>query len=130
MSRLRSPGRRAGQDPAMMERMMEARDYDVTGAAVAAVSALGRPVDPVHAAVAFRSERHLRINGEAPAFWDPLTGDYRAADGVVRLHCNYPAHRAAAQTVLPTLAQRRAVDVETAVHAAGGAAAALRTPDE
>jgi crotonobetainyl-CoA:carnitine CoA-transferase CaiB-like acyl-CoA transferase len=86
----------------------------------------------VHAAVAFRSERHLRIDGEAPAFWDPLTGDYPAADGVVRLHCNYPAHRAAAMTVLPAerIRQRPAVEVETAVHAAGGAAAALRTPEQ
>lgn len=108
----------------------DAQTYNVTGAAAAAVASVGQPVDPVHAAVAFRSERHLRINGEAPSFWDPLTGDYRAADGVVRLHCNYPAHRAAALTVLPTIGQRPALDVETAVHAAGGAAAALRTPSQ
>ncbi len=103
----------------------------MTGAAAAAVETVaGHPVDPAHAAVAFRSERHLRIDGAAPSFWDPLTADYRAADGVVRLHCNYPAHRAAAMSVLPAekIRQRPAIAVETAVHAAGGAAAALRTP--
>jgi len=105
----------------------------VTGAATAAVEAVaGRKVDPSHAALIFRSERHLRVDGVAPSIWDPLTGDYQAADGVVRLHCNYPAHRAAALAALPAekIWQRPAVDVETAVHAAGGAAAALRTPDD
>jgi hypothetical protein len=104
--------------------------YDVTGAAAAAVGeVIGEPVDRIHAAVVFRSERHLRIDGAAASFWDPLTGDYKTADGVVRLHCNYPAHRAAAQAVLP-VHDKPAIAVETAVHDAGGAAAALRTPDE
>jgi len=108
-----------------------AHEYNITGAAVAAVEAVaGRPVDPAHAAVAFRSERHLRIAGQPASDWDSLTGDYQTADGVVRLHCNYPAHRAAAETVLPTIKQRRAVEVESAVHAAGGAAAALRSREE
>jgi hypothetical protein len=104
--------------------------YDLTGAAAAAVAmVIGEPVDRTHAAAVFRSERHLRIDGAAPTFWDPLTADYRTADGVVRLHCNYPAHRAAAMTVLP-VHDKPAIHVETAVHEAGGAGAALRTPDE
>lgn len=95
-------------------------------------------VDVRHAALAFRSERYLRIDGEAPAVWADLSGDYRAADGWVRLHANYPAHRDAIlraldvpddrERVAAAVAARPAVDVEDAVVAAGGAAAALRTP--
>ncbi|MCW2638915.1 MAG: L-carnitine dehydratase/bile acid-inducible protein, partial [Dactylosporangium sp.] len=42
-------------------------------------------VDVRHAALAFRSERYLRVDGQAPAVWADLSGDYRAADGWVRL---------------------------------------------
>jgi crotonobetainyl-CoA:carnitine CoA-transferase CaiB-like acyl-CoA transferase len=94
-------------------------------------------VDVRHAALAFRSERYLRIDGEAPPVWADLSGDYAAADGWVRLHANYPAHRdaigralgvpAERDRVAAAVAARPAVEVETAVVAAGGAAAALRT---
>ncbi len=139
--------------------------YAVGTAAAAAVAAVSLAaadgpvvVDRTHAAVAFRSERYLRVDGGAPVVWDPLTADYRAADGVVRLHCNYPEHRTAAlralgldreldrtpldgaaagdldARVVPAVAaavrRRTAIDVESAVHAAGGAAAALRTPEQ
>ncbi len=95
-------------------------------------------VDPLHAAVAFRSERYLRPMPSQVE--DPLTGNYRAADGWVRLHCNYPHHLAAVGAALGTsleradvaaaVAVRPALDVEEAVVAAGGAAAAMRTRDE
>ncbi len=52
-------------------------------------------VDTRHAAVAFRSERYLRVDDAAAAVWADLSGNYRAADGWVRLHANYPAHREA-----------------------------------
>lgn len=90
-------------------------------------------VDVRHAAEAFRSERHLRVDGGSPgAAWAPLSGDHRAADGWVRLHCNYPHHEAAVRAVLgddpaPSVAARPAVEVAEAVLAAGGAAAAMRT---
>jgi hypothetical protein len=100
-------------------------------------------VDARAAAVAFRSERYLRVDGRAPKVWDDLTGDYRARDGWVRLHCNYPVHRAGALAALglrpadavgaevaSAVAIRDAVEVEEAVLAAGGAAAALRTADQ
>jgi hypothetical protein len=98
-------------------------------------------VDALHAAVAFRSERHVRIlDGTLGDLWDPLAGDYRTADGWIRLHTNYPHHRVAALQVLGVppdraavtsrVAERTAHDLESAVIAAGGVAAALRSRDE
>jgi crotonobetainyl-CoA:carnitine CoA-transferase CaiB-like acyl-CoA transferase len=65
----------------------------------------------------------------------PLSRFWRTADGWLRLHGNYPHHRAAAFAVLgddvETAAARwGAEDLESAVVAAGGAAAAVRTAAE
>src|SRR5207245_2849433 len=70
----------------------------------------------------------------------PIAGDYRSATGWIRLHTNAPHHRAAALQVLGVeadrdavtraVAGRRAQDLEDAVVAAGGCAAAMRTPEE
>lgn len=88
-----------------------------------------------HAAEAFRSERHLAVAGrDTHELWAALSGDYRAADGWVRLHANYPHHADAILRALGTephgvreaVASRPAVEVEDAVLAAGGAAAAMR----
>jgi crotonobetainyl-CoA:carnitine CoA-transferase CaiB-like acyl-CoA transferase len=107
-----------------------------TGDGAAPVTALDRAA----AVTVFRSEHHLRVDEQALAIWDPLAGNYRAVDGWVRLHTNYPHHRAAALAALdlPPDADRAAVSrvvaararfaVEEAVQAAGGAAGALRTP--
>ena len=72
----------------------------------------------------------------APAPWDPIAGDYEAADGWIRLHTNAPHHRAAALSVLATAPDRDAVahavrrhpadTLESLIVAAGGAAAAMR----
>src|SRR3954447_1148829 len=90
----------------------------------------------------FLADRRLRIDGAVPELWDPVAGDYPAADGWVRLHTNYLWHRAAALRALglPGKAERAdvaaavadhpAVEMETAVVAAGGAAAALRSREE
>jgi crotonobetainyl-CoA:carnitine CoA-transferase CaiB-like acyl-CoA transferase len=52
-------------------------------------------VDMRHAAAEFRSERHLSVDGAAPReLWDPIAGAYPCADGWVRLHTNFPHHRA------------------------------------
>ncbi|MGB3443098.1 MAG: CoA transferase [Actinophytocola sp.] len=109
----------------------------VTMATKAAHDLWGReapdPVDPGHAFEAFRSERHTRVVGSAAdPLWAPLSGDYRAADGWVRLHANYPHHESAIIRALgddpaATVASMPAVAVEDAVLAQGGAAAALRT---
>jgi crotonobetainyl-CoA:carnitine CoA-transferase CaiB-like acyl-CoA transferase len=91
------------------------------------------PVDPGHAFESFRSERHTQVVGSPPTpLWAPLSGDYRAEDGWVRLHANYPHHAAAIHRALggspsDSVAGMPAVAVEDAVLAAGGAAAALRT---
>ena len=86
-------------------------------------------------AVAFRSERYLRVPDEDLGLGDRLTGDYETGDGWIRLHCNYPDHRAAVLRVLgvgepdvPAAVRRwSAGDLEEAVALAGGAAAALRS---
>jgi crotonobetainyl-CoA:carnitine CoA-transferase CaiB-like acyl-CoA transferase len=98
-------------------------------------------VDESEALASFASERLLRVDGQPlGSLWSPLSGDYRARDGWVRLHCNFPTHEAAATTALAVIpdrdvvaaavARRPAVEVEEAVLAAGGAAAALRGREE
>ena len=51
-------------------------------------------VDEGAVATAFVSERHLLVDGRAPTPFAPLSGFWRAADGWVRTHANYPHHRA------------------------------------
>lgn len=97
-------------------------------------------VDLREAVIAFRSERYLRVDGEAAFEWAPLSGDYEAADGWVRLHCNFEHHAEIACRVLDVPQERAAVeaavrrrgrfDIEDAIAKAGGAAAAMRTRDE
>ncbi|GII61765.1 CoA transferase [Sphaerisporangium krabiense] len=119
---------------------------DMAATAGAAVEVSG-PVGPVvvgmrEAAVAFRDERYLLVDGEATPMWAPLSGDYRAADGWVRLHCNFDHHRDAAlralglalgsgrEDVAQACARRAAADVERVVIDEGGCAAAMRSPAE
>lgn len=132
--------------------------YDVTGFASAAVGAAalavaelaasrtGGPVaavtvDRLQASASFRFEGLLAPEGwELPPIWDPVAGDYETADGWIRLHTNYRHHLDAALAVLGTPADRDAVarevarwkgdELEAAVVAAGGCAAAMRTTDE
>jgi hypothetical protein len=107
---------------------------------LAATAASGRPVgvDTRGLAVALRSERYLRRDGRpAGAPFDPLSAFHPTADGWLRLHANYPWHRAAALRVLGcaddpdavrrAVAERGAVELETALHDAGGVGAAVRT---
>jgi hypothetical protein len=95
----------------------------------------------VRAAVAsFRSERYLRLDGRVGRVWEPLSGDYRTADGWIRLHGNFPHHAEAAcralgarpepESVAAALRSWAAADAEQAVAEAGGAAGALRTSAE
>ncbi|MEU8385115.1 CoA transferase, partial [Streptosporangium sp. NPDC048865] len=95
-------------------------------------------VDVREAAIAFLDERHFRIDGAAVDPWAALSGDYRTADGWVRLHCNFDHHRDAALAALGlpagtgrdvverACAGRTAIGVEEAVTRAGGCAAAMR----
>ena len=79
------------------------------------------------------------IGWSVPPPWDAVAGDYRAADGWIRLHTNAPAHREAALGVLGVEADRARVAVavetwtadalEAAVIAAGGCAATMHTAE-
>ena len=79
----------------------------------------------------------LRPEGwSLPPTWDAVAGDYKAADGWIKLHTNAPHHRAAALAVLDVPAERdqvakavrrwQAEALESAVVDAGGCAAAMR----
>ncbi|MGW0122755.1 CoA transferase [Streptomyces sp. NPDC003327] len=151
-----------GGDPALVDRVayggpsgllparlpvMDLARATVAVCALAAAEHAGAPgrvrVDDGAVATAFVSERHLRVDGRAPVTFAPLSRFWRAADGWVRTHANYPHHRAAllaalgvshapdaVAAVAAAIAERRAVEVESAVYGAGGLAVALRTPGE
>ncbi len=97
-------------------------------------------LDTGHVAAAFRSEAYLRVNGEqtGPGF-APLSRFWRAADGWVRKHGNYPWHRAALlralacsddrESVAAAIAALDARQAEDLVVGAGGIAAAVRGED-
>lgn len=131
--------------------------FDVTGLATGAVAvaahAMARlhaartgdevatvTVDSIDACGAFRAEQLVVPEGwELPPLWDPLAGNYRSADGWIRLHTNYAHHRRAAVAVLGTDARERVAravsrwsgdELEQAIVAAGGAAAVMRTRTE
>ncbi|MGJ7416329.1 CoA transferase [Streptomyces cinereoruber] len=125
--------------------VMDLARASVAVAGLAAVERAGLPgpvrVDDGAVATAFTSERYLRVDGRAPVNFAPLSRFWRAADGWVRTHANYPHHRAAllaalgvpsgaVEEVAAAIGGRRAVEVETAVYGAGGLAVALRTPGE
>lgn len=60
-----------------------------TGSAVPTVE-----LDPQRIATAVTSERHLRLDGEPVNAWAELSGFWPTADGWLRVHANYPHHRA------------------------------------
>ncbi|SHH17378.1 CoA transferase [Pollutimonas bauzanensis] len=83
----------------------------------------------------------LRPQGwRLPSVRDPVTGDYQARDGWLRVHANAPHHQAAALSVLGAGASHDAVaraisgwqamDLENAIVQAGGCAAMMRTRQE
>jgi crotonobetainyl-CoA:carnitine CoA-transferase CaiB-like acyl-CoA transferase len=126
--------------------------FPVTDLAVAAVGAAGLalaewietstgrrvPLAADRRLAAFWFGNSLRPAGWAlPPLWDPIAGDYRAADGWIRLHTNAPHHRAAALSVLGVPLEREAVaqavarwgatELESAIVEAHGCAAAMRS---
>jgi crotonobetainyl-CoA:carnitine CoA-transferase CaiB-like acyl-CoA transferase len=133
----------AGDDPVLPLR------YRVAAAACGALGALGISITSLSgrmqrvavnaraAAVSLRSARYLRVNGKAPAVWDPLSGFYPVRDGWISIHCNFPNHRDAAMRVLKTPHDRaraeeasrswEGIALEDAIHAAGGCAGYVRS---
>jgi crotonobetainyl-CoA:carnitine CoA-transferase CaiB-like acyl-CoA transferase len=99
-------------------------------------------VDMRHAVVECRSERYLRVDGKGPpAVWDAIAGIYKTGDRrYVRLHTNFPHHRAAVCKVLNCKPERDDVQAalmqwdgeafETAAYAAGGVVAMMRSHHE
>jgi len=99
-------------------RVEEAAQASIAAAGLAAAglhAARGAAMQQVgcdlrHAAVEFRSERHLRRGDDAPVDpWDPIAGLYPTADGFVRLHTNFAHHRDAVLAVLGCANDRAAV---------------------
>lgn len=103
-------------------------------------------VDEGAVATAFVSERHLLVDGRTPGLFAPLSRFWRAADGWVRTHANYPHHRARllaalgvesparvdddrgaalVESVAAALAARPAEEIQEQVYAAGGLAVAV-----
>lgn len=111
------------------------RIWELRGGAPQAVS-----VDLRASVASLRSTRYMRINGETPKIWDPMSGIYPVKDGWISIHCNFPNHRDAALRVLKTelnrekaekqSALRAGIELEDAIHAAGGCAAYIRTEAE
>ena len=114
----------------------------LAAAELAEARGLGRPAATLsaeHVALSFTSERHARRAGApAGAGFAPLSRMLRCAGGGwARTHGNYPHHAAAlcrALGIAPDPAElqaaareRTAEELEAAVVAAGGCAAALRT---
>ena len=126
--------------------------FAVTDLAVAAIGAAGLAIAERAGTAASRPPRvvvdrrlaslwfgfSLRPQGwTLPPVWDLIAGDYPASDGWIRLHTNAAPHRAAALAVLGCAGERDAVakavggwrvdELEAAVVAAGGCAAAMRS---
>lgn len=103
-------------------------------------------VDHGAVATAFTSERHLRVGDNPTTPFAPLSRYWPTADGWVRTHANYPHHRTRLLHALGLSEDQEAHDlvaatgdilsgasaqqVEETVHAAGGLAVAVRTPDQ
>ncbi|MHA1572165.1 MAG: CoA transferase [Alphaproteobacteria bacterium] len=68
------------------------------------------------AAIEFRSERYIHINGNPPPpLWDKIAGVYRAGDERwLRLHTNFPHHRDGVLDILGCANEREAVQAALA----------------
>ncbi|WP_353116295.1 CoA transferase [Microbacterium sp.] len=92
-------------------------------------TAVRRP-HPLRVAAAYRSDRHLRIDGQPPDVWSPLSGFWRSADGWVRTHANYPHHATALRTALGLSAEVAGPELAEALRRLpGGEAARLITAE-
>jgi len=97
-------------------------------------------LERAHAALAFSSERQLRAQRPLGQGFAPLSRFAATADGHIRLHANYPHHRAALlralgdprdeRAALAAVRLRRASELEQAIVAAGGAAAEVRSASD
>ena len=117
------------------------------GAVQAAATALNALTGSMHrysvaawpTAAAFDSLGHLRIGGQKPEGFAPLSGFRRTADGWIRLHANYPHHAArlmeAVSASEPAHVDRAllgmtSLEAEHLITGNNGVAAAVRTREE
>jgi hypothetical protein len=148
----RGTGTTAGEVATTGPRAFLPAAFDVTGLATGAVATAtlaaaellaarrdtplpAVSVDSIAASAAFAAEGLFRpVGWDQPPLWDPIAGNYRAADGWIRLHTNYAHHRAAVERVLDAhdrdavqaaVEGRPAAEIESAVIQAGGAAAVM-----
>jgi crotonobetainyl-CoA:carnitine CoA-transferase CaiB-like acyl-CoA transferase len=126
--------------------------FPVTDLAVASVGVAGLALTDLLAAAGERPgpvtvDRHLAsawfryslspLGWSLPRPWNSIAGDYRTADGWIKLHTNAPHHRDAALRVLGCAGEREAVAaavsawageaLEIAIVEAGGCAALMRS---
>lgn len=142
----------SGQEPQLPSsfRVAAAAQASIAAAGLAAAQiwqsrsgqSQGLAVDMRHAIVECRSERYLRVDGKPPPpAWDAIAGVYSTGDRrFVRLHTNFPHHRASVCKVLDCKAERDDVQAalsrwdaeafETAAYAAGGVVAMMRSFEE
>jgi crotonobetainyl-CoA:carnitine CoA-transferase CaiB-like acyl-CoA transferase len=155
-----------GGDPSALEALTITGDarvlpsvFDVTGFAAATVGVASLAaaelltarngstdippvtVDTRAACAAFQCEALFEpIGWDRVGIWDPIAGDYEAADGWIRLHTNYASHRVAAlralglddadrDAVTEAVSRRKADELEGRVVDEGGAAAAMHARD-
>ncbi len=144
-----------GGDPALADRWLTFEGegalpsaFAVTDVAAASMASAGLALAELLGGAPVTVDRRLtafwfgwsirEIGWKRPWHWDPIAGDYRTADGWLKLHPNAPAHRAAAMKVLGgPLADRpeteakialwKGAELEAAIVAAGGACAQMRT---
>ncbi|HEY2056652.1 MAG TPA: CoA transferase, partial [Solirubrobacterales bacterium] len=140
-----------GGEPGSPEPRLPVEDVGVAciGAALLAAARLGEArtgewlapaLDRGQARASLVSERLFRVDGEpAGAGFAPASRFWRAGDGWLRTHANFPWHREALlravgvtdeEALAAAIAERSAAEVEAAVFAAGGVAAKVRTVAE
>ncbi|MBN9214105.1 MAG: carnitine dehydratase [Microbacterium sp. SCN 70-200] len=113
-----------------------------TSAAMSVADIAGAPqLDPHRIAVAYSSERWMRIDGQPQRAFAPLSSFFATLDGSVRTHANYPHHRdrllrglglprdADATRVTETLAALPTASAVAAVDAVGGLCVPVRPED-
>ncbi|WP_280216953.1 CoA transferase [Nocardia neocaledoniensis] len=110
--------------------------------AAAGLSTVPIRLDPARIAAAFGSERLFRRDGRAPSVFAELSGFFRARDGWVRTHANYPHHRerlaaaiglpvdATADAATARFATMSAAEIEERAVAADAVAVRVRTEGE
>ncbi|MEV7607843.1 CoA transferase [Microbacterium sp. NPDC089320] len=105
---------------------------DLAWASVRAVglsSGIAALPDPDRIAVAYRSDRVLTVDGRAPDVWSPYSGFFRASDGWIRTHGNYPHHAQRLLTGLGLASDASGDDVRSTVLALSRADAVDRIAD-